>query len=112
MLDQHDGSQTRLRQSRKKKVNIARARRILHGESAQIDEVLHLARRLARSGNFGYGRRLLSKILPTVGTQNPNFPELVHLFALCCSKDHAMRGHQALARALATLQEVADLAQT
>jgi len=112
MLDQHDVSQTGLRQSRKKKANIARARRILHGESAQIDEVLQLARRLARSGNFGYGRRLLSKILPTIGTQNPNYVELVHLFALCCSKDHAMRGHQALARALATLRDVADLAET
>jgi predicted acylesterase/phospholipase RssA len=111
MIEQHEVTQTGMRQSRKKRADIIRARRILHGEAVGVEEVLELAKRLVRAGSFGYGRRILSKILPNQNGQSTHYLELARLYAWCTSQDQARQGHQALERALATLENAVDLAE-
>src|SRR5437867_5732078 len=94
--------------------NARRAKDILRGQAAELQEILDLADALAAESTFGYARRILARAYqdPTIHQRPALRLRLAQKHALSTYKDPDLPTYARLERALQILWEVEDLATT
>jgi predicted acylesterase/phospholipase RssA len=96
------------------KQDVAQARAVLQGTQIGPGAALKLARRLKAATKFSYARRLLLRASTheDIFENEPLRNEILHQLALCTYKDQDVPAEERFNRALATLTQLGDPAQT
>lgn len=105
---------TRQERERRRKENVEKAKLILRGADAPLEEMQRLAKDLKNDTSFGYGWKILSRARrkPEVQTNNKLNRSLAQQQAVCTYKDPDLPADQRLDRAFEILQRNDDLKTT